>query len=146
MADTSVQRRVADWIVSKWAEPQFGAPCYKRKLALTCGGVYEFGLVCEDKGVVGTISTSKLALPNGKMGVGKVTKVRSDIYFLLLVEAKRRVVILTDTDMYHWWKTEQDERKRVPESIQFVTLNLPSELRDELESSRKRASDEVISH
>lgn len=143
MADTSVQRKVEDWIVSTWAEPQFGAACYKRRLSLTSGGVFEFDLVCEEKDVVGTVSTSKLAIPSGKMGVGKVTKIRSDIYFLLLVEADRRIVVLTEQDMFDWWKKEQIEKQRVPNNIEFMLVGLPHELRTELEASRKRSSDEV---
>jgi hypothetical protein len=35
----------------------------------------------------------------GKHAVGKMLKIRSDMYFLLLAEAERRIVVLTEKDM-----------------------------------------------
>jgi hypothetical protein len=37
---------------------------------------------------------------SNKVAVGKMPKIRSDMYFLLLAEAERRVVVLTEQSMY----------------------------------------------
>jgi len=64
------------------------------------GGVFDFDAVSGDKNVVATISTSGAKTSGGKHAVGKILKIRSDMLFLTMVEAKHRVVVLTENDMY----------------------------------------------
>jgi hypothetical protein len=61
--------------------------------------------------------------------------------FLTLVEAKRRVIILTEQDM-----CDQCEKEaaggRVPKEIEFVCVPIPEELRTRLVAARLKASGE----
>ena len=67
---------------------------------------------------------------------------RSDIFFLLLAEGDRKLMLLTEPDMYEKWLSEV-ESGRVPDSIEFVHVEIPHNLDLELKSSRARASREV---
>lgn len=142
MADTRVQLDVENWIREQWMTRQFNAEFTKQGVRLTSGGVFEFDAVSEDGLTVAAISTSGARTASGKLGVGKIMKIRSDILFLILAEATRRLLVLSQTDMYEWCPKEQ-ERGRLPWEIEIVRAELPVSLRDQLISARKASSSEV---
>ena len=109
---------------------------------LTSGGVFDFDAVSADGMIVANISTSGSKTASGKGGTGKMLKVRSDIYFLLLARAQRTLMLLTERDMYERWLAEV-ESGRVPDSIEFVHVDIPHELDRKLRASRQAASREV---
>jgi len=74
--------------------------------------------------------------------VGKLMKLRSDMLFLLLSEAPRKVMVLCESDMYTLCQRER-ESGRVPKEIEFVHAHLPDELAIRLIAARKLSSDEV---
>lgn len=88
MADTRVQLEVEDWVRREWMPRQFGQRFSRERVSLSPGGVFDFDAVGEDGRVVATISTSGAKTSGGKNAVGKMLKVRSDIYFLLLAKAE----------------------------------------------------------
>lgn len=69
-------------------------------------------------------------------------KIRSDMYFLLLAEAERRLVVLTEFDM-HGQCQKEAAGGRVPKSIEFVHAEIPANLRARLVASRGLASSEL---
>ncbi|MDE0003263.1 MAG: hypothetical protein OXQ29_11265 [Rhodospirillaceae bacterium] len=71
-----------------------------------------------------------------------MNKIRSDILFLLLTDAREKVVIFTEYDMYERWLKEV-ESGRVPGSIAFSHAEIPPELNMKLQASRRVASREV---
>ena len=62
---------------------------------------------------------------------------------MLLAEAERRIVVLTEKDMYERCIKEV-QGGRVPSSIEFVRAEIPLELEARLQISRGTASDEVL--
>ena len=142
MADTRVQLEVEDWVRRKWMPSQFGQRFGRERVPLTSGGVFDFDAVSEDDTIVATISTSGARTASGKLGVGKLLKIRSDMYFLMLAKAQRRIVVLTELDMY---ERLMEERRsgRVPPEIEFVRLSLPDDLAVKLKEARMIASREV---
>src|SRR5258708_3885581 len=141
MADTRVQLEVEDWVRRHWMAPHFSMKFSRERLPLRSGGVFDFDAVSEDQSVVATISTSGAKTSGGKNAVGKILKLRSDILFLTMVQAKRRIVILTERDM-----CDQCEKEaaggRVPPEIEFVCAIIPDELRVRLVTARLKASGE----
>lgn len=119
---------------------QFGTRFSRERLPLRSGGVFDFA-VSDDRSVVATISTSGAKTSGGKHAVGKILKLRSDMLFLTMVEAKRRIVILTERDM-----CDQCEKElaggRVPPEIEFVCAILPNELNRKQIEARMKASGE----
>jgi hypothetical protein len=142
MAGTRVQVEVEDWIRRHWMPAQLGQSFYRDRVRLCPGGVFDFDAVSADGKTVASISTSNAVTARGKNAVGKQTKIRADMYFLLLAPAERRLVVVTERDMFEWC-TKDAERGRVPSSIEFHLAEIPDELRQKLESSRAAASGEV---
>lgn len=121
---------------------ELGQQFFRERLKLTSGGVFDFDAVNADRSIVANISTSSSRMSSGKPAVGKMMKIRSDIYFLLLVDAKRRLVVLTEKDMYDQCLGEA-RNGRVPASIEFHYAELPEHLASSLKVAKQSASDEV---
>jgi hypothetical protein len=141
MADTRIQLEVEDWVRRNWMRSEFGMRFSRERIRLRSGGVFDFDAVSEDHTIVATISTSAFKTQAGKNGVGKMLKMHSDMLFLTMVEARRRIIVLTERDMYDQCKKEADGG-RVPPEIEFVCAVIPDELRIRLSAARLRASDE----
>ncbi len=62
--------------------------------------------------------------------------------FLLMVEATRRLIVLTESDMYALCIDEQT-KGRVPSEIEFARAAIPDALRARLKEARATASSEV---
>lgn len=142
MADTRVQRDVEEWVRQEWMSRRYNQTFSQKEVTLTSGGGYKFNAVSEDGRVVCTISTSGATTSGKKFGTGKFTKIRADMYFLLLAEAEQRVVVLTEKDMYERCLKES-EQGRVPRSIEFAYAEIPCELDSKLRAARRVASEEV---
>lgn len=142
MADTRVQLEVEDWVRTNWMKEKFGQSFHRERIALRSGGVFDFDAVSADRLVVATISTSGSKTSSGKHAVGKMLKLRSDMYFLLLAETKRRIVVLTEKDMFDQCIKEK-ESGRVAKEIEFFCAEIPIEMNQKLIAARGRASSEV---
>lgn len=142
MADTRVQVMIEDWVRREWMPQRYGQPFSRGQVELTSGGVFDFDAVSADGAIVANISTSGLKTARGKHGSGKVLKVRSDIFFLLLARAPRKLMLLTESDMHDRWISEA-ESGRVPASIKFAHVQIPRALDLKLRASREVASREV---
>ena len=142
MADTRVQLEVEDWVRRNWMPKEFGCSFQRDRVQLRSGGVFDFDAVSTDETIVATISTSGAKTSGGKHAVGKILKLRSDMLFLTMVEARRRIVVLTEGDMYEQCIKEK-EGGRVPPEIEFVHAVLPVELDLRLIEARRKASVEV---
>lgn len=146
MADTNIQHKIESWVRDKWMPKTFGQKFYQEKVRLSSGGFFEFDAVSEDNKIVALISTSGARTARGKRASGKLHKIRSDMFFLLLVpNIDRRIVVLTEADMYKFWEKEK-ESGRVPSSIEFKHAEeIPEKLVSKLTISRGNASREVTS-
>ena len=113
-----------------------GEPFARTKVRLVSGGEHSYACVNADKSAVGTICTSG-PRPGGK------TKVRADLYFLLMAKAARRFVVFTDPDMDAYFR---DERKKgqIPSDIGFMLAEgIPDDLIERMKAAQRNASDEV---
>ena len=142
MADTRVQLEVEDWVRREWLPAKLGEVFSRERVKLTSGGVFDFDAVNGDFSIVATISTSSARTHSDKPAVGKILKIRSDMFFLLLAPCKRRLVILTDRSMFDRCQNEV-AAGRVPSSIEFLHAELPVPLTERLAASQKAASQEV---
>jgi hypothetical protein len=143
MADTRVQLEVEDWVREKWMAVKFGCNFYRNRLRLTSGGVFDFDAVSQDGKMVACISTSGGKTARGKLAVGKLLKLRSDMLFLLLAKGpERRTIVLTEADMLDVCSREK-AGGRVPQEIDFVLAELPDDLRKRLDQARSNVSKEV---
>jgi hypothetical protein len=141
VADTRIQIEVEDWVRRSWMLSHFGMRFSRERMSLRSGGVFDFDAVSDDHSIVATISTSGPKTAAGKNAVGKMLKLRSDMLFLTMVDAKRRMIILTEREM-----RDQCEKEaaggRVPPEIEFACAIIPDELRVRLVAARLKASEE----
>lgn len=136
MADSSPQMAVADWINREWLTHRLGEPFFRARVRLVSGGEHSFASVNADKSAVGTICTSR-ARNGGK------TKVRADLYFLLMARASRRFVVFTDPEMDAYFREER-RKGQIPEDIGFMlATGLPIELMERLRAAQRSATDEL---
>ena len=142
MAHTGVQLEVEDWVRREWLPREFGQKFNRERLKLTSGGVFDFDAVSEDGRIVASISTSAARTARGKLGVGKLAKIRADMLFLLMASCDRRLLVLTDETMFQQLHKEMSAG-RVPPSIEFKRAKIPLELERRLVSSQEVASREV---
>jgi hypothetical protein len=142
MADTRVQLEVEDWVRTNWMKETYGQKFGRERVKLRSGGKFDFDAVSSDDEIVATISTSASITSGGKHGVGKMMKIRSDMLFLTMADAKRRLVVLTEKDMFDKCLAEV-AGGRVPPEIEFALAEIPDELREKLKKARKASSDEV---
>src|ERR1019366_1745284 len=119
MADTRTQLEVEDWVRRNWMPSQLGVRFARERLQLRSGGVFDFDAVSDDHSIVATISTSSSKTAGGKHTVSKILKLRSDMLFLTMVNAKRRIIVLTERDMCNQCGKEA-AGGRVPPEIEFV--------------------------
>ena len=136
MANTRTQGRAEAWIRDTWLPEQFRRPFTKRKLKLSSGGYFEFDAVSSDRRVIVTVSTSRSKTSSGRRGPGKMNKIRSDILFLSLRKAGRRIVVLTERDMYRNC-AQQQEMGRLPRWVTFLLARLPKLLAKSLRRARR---------
>lgn len=143
MAHSGVQLEVEDWVRNQWMSGQFGCSFYRDRLPLTSGGVFDFDAVSGDKKIAASISTSGAKTASGKFGSGKMHKLRADMLFLLLAkDPERRLIILTESDMFDACLKDKASG-RVPPEIEFYLAELSNDLRTKLVLSRGMASKEV---
>lgn len=142
MADTRCQLECEDWVRQDWMPQRFGQQFHRGRVRLTSGGFYDFDAVSADGTTVATISTSGARTSGGKLAVGKLMKLRSDMLFLLLAAPKRAAVILTERDMYDLCEKEK-EGGRVSRNIEFHHAPLPQDLAARLKIARQVSSEEV---
>jgi hypothetical protein len=142
MADTRCQLECEDWVRLRWLPPKFGQQFHRERLQLSSGGMFDFDAVSADQTIAATISTSGAVTASGKLAVGKVMKLRSDMLFLMLAARPKSLMVLTEEDMYRLCLKER-QGGRVPSEIEFLYAELPSELSERLRIARRTASFEV---
>lgn len=143
MAPTTAQLKVEAWIRENWLPPRFHQPFSKRSLPLDPGGTFEFDAVSHDGTIAVTISTSGARTATGRYGAGKVQKIRADALFLLLAQADHTLLVFTERDMFDLCEKEAGNG-RLPRTLELrLVEDVPKDLRELLEESRRRASSEV---
>jgi hypothetical protein len=142
VADTGIQRKVEKWVRDTWLQRRHQQRFAAESVRLTSGGTFAFDAVSDDRRVVACISTSSASTASGKQGAGKIHKARSDMLFLLLARAKRRLALFTEPDMASFWRREQT-KGRLPKQIEVVLVPLRDVMRVALRKAQRRSSREV---
>jgi hypothetical protein len=143
MADTRTQVEVEDWIRRQWLPTQFNQQFFRERMPLSSGGVFDYDAVSADKRIIVSISTSGSITSGGKKGIGKLQKIRADMFFLLLTpNVDKKIIVFTEKDMYEQCKSETASG-RAPKEIEFMCADIPDVLRAKLVESRNKASREV---
>lgn len=141
MADSRIQAQAENWIRETWLPKHFNQSFHKERLRLSPGGLFEFDAVSHDKKLIASISTNGGITAPGRKATPKLNKVRSDILFLLLYEANRRLVLLTDKAMFNLCEQER-ANGRMPPQVEFIHAALPPDLEEQCKVARQIAAQE----
>ena len=139
MASSKVQKQCESWIVQTWLPNRFCDQFENRRLEMQGRGHFEFDAVNKHQTIVGNISTATATTHTGAIASGKKSKIRADCLMLSLVNAEKKLLILTEECMYSLAQNEQIEG-RLPLDVEIYHVDLPSNLKDDLAKARNESS------
>ncbi len=145
MANTQILISEVESFVRDWLEARFGQPFSSRFLGLR--GVqgeakaHEFDAVSKDESIVCGIKTASWKTSGGKRGSGKVQGAFTELYFLHLVDAQQKYLVLTDPEFFRHFTKECDGRLAV--GLRLLHCPLSPELQREIESIRTASRSEL---
>ncbi len=141
MANTSLLRREVEDYVRGVLANRHGQPFEARRLRLGPGGTHEFDAVSADGHIVVSIKSASGLTAGGKYPSGKVKDCLAELYFLSLVDAPVRTLVLT-TPEFHKLFVKQ-VAGAVADGVTVECCPLPVELQARVNEIVKRASAEV---
>jgi hypothetical protein len=141
LANTAYLRYFVEPWIRAQLEARYGQSFESKILRLQPGGGHEFDAVSEDGSVVASIKTSSGLTSGGNHPVGKVAACLNDIYYLSLIGAKVRLLILTNPEFHSlFMKTSQG---KIASGIEVELMALPLDIQVDVDAISKRASDEM---
>jgi hypothetical protein len=142
MANTNyLKNDIENWC-RNWLAQQFpGNHFSKQNLKLVTGGNHEFDAVSNDKSIVAGITTRSWKTQGGNLPSGKFDGLYTELYFLNLVDAKIKFLILTNKEMYDDF-TRRSQGK-VANGIEIKFCQLPLEKSVKVDSVQGIASREL---
>jgi hypothetical protein len=141
MADTNyLKNEVENW-VRNWLQGQFPGHIFsKQYITLTSGGRHEFDAVSEDGNIIAGIKSSSHKTSGGNLPSGKFAVLYQELYFLSLVNAPTKLLILTNQELFIDF-VKRSEAK-VAEGIQIRYCQLPADIIKQVNLVKKKASQE----
>lgn len=145
MANTEgLKHEVEDFVRGELSK-RFGVKFEKRRATLT--GVqppprdHEFDAVANDGSIVAGIISSALKTSGGRRNVGAVHHATGELYYLSLVDAKRRILISVDPGFHDLMKSVTGGRLGI--GLELLNIELPPELAELVHRTRLEASREM---
>ena len=120
---------------------EYGVNFIPRTMTLTTGGTHEFDAVSEDGQIVAAIKSASGKTARGKNPSGKIKDSLAELYFLSLVQAGSRLLVLTNSE-FHSILSRQLQARLAP-GISLKLVPLPDEIQKEVERVQSLASREV---
>jgi hypothetical protein len=134
---TEIEPYVRDWLAEK-----FGISFHKKFVQLAeCEGLHEFDAVSADRRIVAGIKSSSAKTSGEKNPSGKIASAFQELYFLVLVKAEIKILVLTDRDFFDL--LIKRTRNKLPSNIQLLYCPLSVELDSLVRSITFEASDEI---
>lgn len=142
MANTRILSKLIEPYIRESLRQETGCEFYNRdvKLNLVTGGSHKFDIVSLDKDIVGDIKSNQIR-ENGSVGVGVKKSIYFDIYMLSLVEAKRKLLVLTSKDFYNLFK--RISVGKVPDDIEIILVELPDDIKVKVKKIHGLSSSEI---
>jgi hypothetical protein len=147
MADTRAYGEAERWIRDIGLPARFpGQHFEKRDLRVGTRrngdpGYHSFDAVSHDGQIVASVKASSGLTSGGKLPVGKTKDAYTELHFLSLVSASKRVLILTDSDFFRIFSDVSDGR--LPQGVEVLHIPLPDEIQAKVRAARGIASEEM---
>jgi hypothetical protein len=145
VADTRYLKSIVEDHVRAWLGAKFGQPFGLQFLELTevqgKARRHEFDAVSQDLTIVCGIKTASWKTSGNKRGSGKVQGAYTDLYFLNLVPAQQKYLVLTDPEFFECFQRETVGRLVM--GVGLLHCVLPAELCAEIDAIRKTSRAEL---
>ena len=103
--------------------------------------VHKFDAVSEDNTIVASIKSHSWQTSGGNLPSGKIGQIYQSLYFLSLVDAKTKLLILTNREAYEGFLRVSDGK--IAEDIEIKLCALPLELQLLVNKVLQKASQEM---
>ena len=143
MANTTYLRNDVENCVRQELTKEFGVSFKPLDFPLVTGGRHEFDAVSEDGRIVGAIKSASGKTAGGRVPAGKIKDAEAELYYLTLVLAPTRMLVLTNPEFYEIMSTRL--RGRLAPGLTLKLVVLPEEIQQRVTNVQKTASDEVSS-
>lgn len=132
-----VEDYVRVWLSSKY-NIQFNEG--EKQIDLSTGGKHRFDIVSQDGSIIGDIKSSAVR-PDGKVGAGTIKSVFLDLYYLSLVKADKKLMVLTNKDFFKVF--ENRAKGKILPDTELVYCELPASLSKEVLEINRMARGEI---
>ncbi len=146
MAKTTRLREV-ELFVRKELERHYAGHTFTEKPLPLCkrrdgtSAFHKFDAVSEDNTIVASIKSHSWKTRGGKHPAGKIAGLFQALYFLSLVNAQNKLLILTDKEAYDGFLRVSDGK--ISNDIEIRLCPLPPELEVMVNKVRQQASEEM---
>jgi hypothetical protein len=120
---------------------QYQTSFHRTKLRLQTGGEHEFDAVSDNSRIVASIKAAAAPGSGVRDPSGKVVNCFAELYFLSLVRARRRLLVLT-SPRFHELFAALAQGKVAP-GVEIVHIPLSAEVQARVAAVQKAAGDEV---
>lgn len=141
MADTTVYKTHVEPYVRRELERVHGVAFESRVLRLTSGGLHEFDAVSMDDAIVAGIKSLSGKTGGGNRPAAKYDACVAELYWLSLIDAPRRILVLTTPD-WHTMFLRYIEGRLLP-GLEVELLRLPPDMQAMVDAVRDVARGEV---
>ena len=141
MADTRYLTKEVEDFVRLRLRQLHGTEFSKRKLSLTTGGKHEFDAVSTDGDIVASIKATSGRTSGGNLPQGKFNNAIAELYYLNLVKAPTRILVLTNADFRGLLVRKLQGAIAPGVSIEYIPLSV--EIQAEVDKVVRAASDEM---
>jgi len=141
VANTSYLRyTVEPWVRDRLAEG-YGQDFDPRVLPLEPGGSHEFDAVSSDGRIVASIKANSGLTSGGNHPTGKVATCLNEVYFLTLVDADERLLVLTNPNFHTILM--RATAGQIARAVKVELLELPSDMQRVVDGVTELASREM---
>lgn len=147
MAKTTLLKTEVESFIRKELEKRYsgstftekGLPLYKKRDGTHA--IHKFDAVSNDNTIVGSIKSHSWKTSGGKYPAGKVGALFQALYFLSLVDAKTKLLILTDREAYEGFLKVSDGK--LAEGIEIKLYPMSPKLQLRVKKVQQKASKEM---
>lgn len=141
MADTSYLRYTVEPWIREQLQGTYRQSFTSQVLELRTGGRREFDAVSEDRCVVASVKAHSGATSSGGIPSAKINSALLEIYFLMLVPADERILVLTNPEFFAIFN--RSTKGRIVPEVRVELMPLPLDMQTRVDAVTKRASDEM---
>lgn len=130
MANTQYLKTIVEDELRGVLSQQYGVFFEKRVIKLPQEGTHEFDAVSLDGKIVVSIKTASGKTSGGKNPSGKIKDIEAELYYLMLVDAEVKLLVITNSEFYEL--ITRRLKGRLHPSIDLIYIRLSDETQQQV--------------